>query len=387
MNQFLSKREKKEALDLLVQCIETVTVNPDGNEEGLALWLRDRIEQDGVSARVQPVAPGRANVIARLAGRSDGPALLLNGHLDTVPFGNRANWRTDPGTAVEKDGWLYGRGTSDMKSGLCAALSALLRLAREGFTPERDILFAGTADEETGGLGAMTLMNDESIGEISGILIGEPTGGALSVAAKGTLWLEFDIAGKSSHAAYPDEGINAVEVALAIYREVQSLVQENAKTHARLSPPTCTLTQLHGGEKVNMVPDRCVMTLDIRTLPGTAHDALIEQVRQMLAGRELQCGFRTDMRVTNDRMAVSTDEGDPLITSFSEVVREMTGQAPAMTASNFFSDASIFRRKWNVPVLLYGPGLAEQAHKPNERVELEKYFEAIEGYYRFLKTV
>ena len=141
MSTLTSQLQRDQELKLLGDVIGITTVNPDGDEKVLANFIASYLEDTGCFVDIIEFAEGRANVIAKLKGRERGNALMLNGHLDTVPFGNLEGWETPPDKATVKNGILYGRGSSDMKSGLCAALYAFRQLAIEGFEPKNDIIF------------------------------------------------------------------------------------------------------------------------------------------------------------------------------------------------------------------------------------------------------
>lgn len=384
MLQHISNVQKDEALKLLCDAIGIVTVNPNGEEKLLADFIASYLQGTGCTVTVQEFAPNRANIIATIKGRTNQKALLINGHLDTVPFGNTDGWNTAPDKAVIRGDTLYGRGASDMKSGLCAALHAFCMLAAEGFVPEHDIIFAGTADEETDGVGAQAIVNSGLLNNVGHIIIGEPTGNQISVASKGTLWCEFSICGKTSHGAYPWEGINAAEVAYELFTEIKKSIGE--ASHPYLSAPTCTLTKIQGGVKVNMVPDACNMTLDIRTVPSVCHNELLAQVNRLIAGLQQQFGgLKIEYQVLTNRMAVEISPHNSLVEELSNTVQEVCGVKPQLTGTGFFSDASIFLKDYDLPTVLFGPGESSEAHKPNECVSIKNYFDAIECYYHFMK--
>ena len=173
---------------------------------------------------------GRANVLARIPGRTHTKAPLLNGHLDTVPHGG--GWSSSAGAATQRDGKIYGRGASDMKSGLAALLYAFWDFARSGKAPRRDVLFAGICDEESGGLGACALAESGALNGVSSIVIGEPTELGMGLAAKGCLWLRLQVRGRTSHGAYPQRGINAIEGAFAFARALQADIAGQAEPSA-----------------------------------------------------------------------------------------------------------------------------------------------------------
>jgi succinyl-diaminopimelate desuccinylase len=384
MSTLTSHIQRDQALKLLSDVIGIITVNPEGEEKVLANFIASYLEDTGCFIEIEEFAEGRSNIIAKLKGRESGNALMLNGHLDTVPFGNLEGWETPPDKATVKNGILYGRGSSDMKSGLCAALYSFRQLVLEGFMPKNDIIFLGTGDEESLGLGAQAALERGLLEDVGRIIIGEPTDNGISVASKGTLWLEFTVSGKTSHGAYPWEGVNAAEIAYELFDQIRSLIGSDA--HKYLSNPTCTLTKIQGGVKANMVPDMCTMTIDIRTVPGIIHDQFLKKVDELTIRIEkLHHGSKIEYNILTNRMAVELQAVHPLVQELSEAVQNVSGSKPKLTGTGFFSDASIFLKEYNIPTVLFGPGESSEAHKPNEKLSLEKYFESVECYYDFLK--
>lgn len=383
--RILSKQiQKEEALKLLRDVIGIKTINPDGDEKVLGEFIASYLHEKGCPAQILEFADKRANVIAILKGQDKGNTLLLNGHLDTVPFGDLKGWETHPDIATVKNGFLYGRGSSDMKGGLCAALYAFAQLAMEGFQPRNDIIFLGTGDEESLGLGAQKILENGLLDDVGKIIIGEPTGNGISIASKGTLWLEFIISGRTCHGAYPWEGVNAVEIAYELFGGIRKLIGEDS--HKYLSNPTCTITKIQGGVKANMIPDKCTMTLDIRTVPSIKHNQLLKLVDKIIENtEELNPGSKINYSILTNRMAVEIDPEHSLVQQLSQSVQNVCGSKPMLTGTGFFSDASIFLRKYNIPTVLFGPGESSEAHKPNEKLSLDKYFESVECYYDFLK--
>jgi succinyl-diaminopimelate desuccinylase len=141
------------ALRLLTECVQLPTVNPPGNEKLAADWLAEELERKGFSPRVDDLGGNRANIVTVLRGTGEKPALVFNGHLDVVPVGDTP-WTHDPFGGVRVNGRLYGRGTSDMKSGLMAMVMAVDALKQAGVHLKGDLILSGVADEETGALGA-----------------------------------------------------------------------------------------------------------------------------------------------------------------------------------------------------------------------------------------
>lgn len=365
------------AVELLKELLTIRSVNGRDDEGAVAEYLCKYFEKSGISAHIQRIDATHANVLAELEGESGAP-IFWNGHLDTVPYGDTGEWKTDPAVPVERDGFLYDRGASDMKSGLAAMVYALCEYKKSGHPVPRTIRFLGTCDEEKGGIGAREILKEVPETSIGTLLIGEPTGCRLGVAQKGCLWLEIEAHGKTSHGAYPQEGCNAVEQAMALAGEIETYVK--SFTHPVLGASTAQVTQISGGVAPNMTPDTCRILMDIRMTPGLTSQMVVGQAEAFAAARSVTSEekFRVSCRIVNDRRAIEIGESHPLVKQLSKGL-EKKGLPVETTGINFFTDASILvEHKLDAAVLLFGPGEAGMAHKPNERVEIEKYQKSIQ---------
>lgn len=383
IDRSLNKSERNEALSLLTDVLNINTVNPPGNEGILASYIAKYLYGTGVEIQKLPVATDRFNIIATVKGRKSDNILVLNGHLDTVPYGDCEQWQTPPDKAVIAEGKVYGRGASDMKSGLCAALFAFKQMAEEGLTPDNSLIFVGTVDEEIYGSGAEALVSSGMLNNAGGIIIGEPTSNGICLASKGALWLEIIVKGRAAHGAQPVDGINAIECAYLFSQKIPLAI--NVKSHKFLTSSTCAVTGLTGGIKVNMIPDRAILTIDMRFLPPDNSRSIIGEIHAMAKEFEASCpGLSIEIGVLNQREPVDTDENEDLVKSFAESIFHATGKNPGFTGANYFSDASVFRKYKNIPIILFGPGDSHQAHGPNENVMIEDYFASIICYKYFL---
>ncbi len=366
---------------LLNDLLRIPTANPPGNERALATFIAEHLRDTPCEVSCQDVAEGRANVTAILRGKSRENALLLNGHLDTVPFG--AGWDTDPIEPVRDGDWLRARGASDMKSGLAAMLYAFRQFALGGKQPERDVIFLGTADEEAYGLGAHAAGKAGLLAHVGTAIIGEPTGNRIGVASKGVLWLQVQAAGRTCHGAYPDRGINAVRLAVSLADGIESLLA--GQRHPLLGNSTCTITQISGGIKINMVPDACDMLLDIRATPGVDQDGLLQDALGLAEMLErAHPGARITLTALTNRPPVLAEADGAAVRRLGEIVGGVTGRQAEHTGTAFFSDASVFCRYKAAEYILFGPGESDQAHQPNERVSLAQYRQAVAVYQQVL---
>jgi len=368
----------KEAVQLLKDLLAIPSVNGRDDEGKMAEYLCEYFKAAGLASFVQRLDETHANVIAVLEGGEENPPVLWNGHLDTVPYGERAEWESDPAVPAERDGFLYARGASDMKSGLAAMVYALCACKKSGARVPRTIRFIGTCDEEKNGLGARGILKEGLLGSAAELLIGEPTGCRMGVAQKGCLWLEMEVSGRTSHGAYPEEGCNAVEEAAALAGDIRDYV--TSYIHPVLGASTAQITQIQGGVAPNMTPDACTLLMDIRMVPGLTKDMILAEAKRLAEerGRLAKGLFRAEFHVKNDRRAIETAPEHSFAERLSRCI-EKNGLKTELTGINYFTDASILAA--DAPekaVLLFGPGEPGMAHKPNERVELARYEKAIE---------
>lgn len=367
----------KKSIALLKEILAIPSVNGADNEGAVAEFIANYLKEKHIDAFVQQIDETHANIIAKLEGKSS-ETVVWNGHLDTVPYGNTEEWNTDPSIPVEKNGRIYARGASDMKSGLAAMVYLLGEIGESGEKPEQTILFLGTCDEEKSGLGAEKILEEIDLSSGSLLLIGEPTGCKLGVAQKGCIWAQLNISGKTSHGAYPEEGYNAVEYGMKIVRRIKKWVTEYE--HRLLGTATAQITMIQGGIAPNMTPDFAEILLDIRTVPGISAEDVEKKIKKICREEveETNGEVKFEVRIKNARRAIEITEEERWLKEFKAYLKQ-NGAETEEIGINYFTDASILTKKESeIPVLLFGPGEPRLAHKPNEFVELEKYEKYIE---------
>ena len=359
-----------------MEILKIPTVNGKDSERELAVFLRDFLKDCGVNAAIQEIDSKHANVVGVLEGKSK-ETVIWNGHLDTVPYGKIGEWTTEPSVPIKKNGCIYARGASDMKSGLAAMAYVLGNMKNKGIVPSHTIFFCGTCDEEKGGLGATHLVESQMLGEPKLLLIGEPTGLRPGTAQKGCIWLQMKLHGRTSHGAYPGQGINAVEYGIRIFEDLKKYLEEYR--HEILGTSTCQITMAKGGIVPNMTPDTAELILDIRVVPGITTQMVNEWVQNIIDrySQETDGGLKVEVQVKNDRQALETDGKNPWLRKLQWEL-ELRELPKERLGINYFTDASILIKEIpDTPVLLCGPGQPEMAHKPNEYVEVEKYLQYI----------
>lgn len=367
-----------EAKKVLFDVLAIKSVNHCDDEGKVAEYLRDYLMEAGIEAQVQRIDETHGNLIAFIPGENHDKHVVWNGHIDTVPYGDLKEWNTDPAVPVEIDGKIYARGTSDMKSGIAAMAYTLASIVKSGKKPAYDITLIGTCDEEKNGLGASELLKAGLFPQVDEVLIGEPTGLDIGIAQKGCLWLEILIYGKTSHGAYPEQGVSAIEYGVAIANRMKAYV--TAASHPILGHATAHMTQISGGIAPNMTPDRCSILMDMRLVPGQSKDDVLDflgAIAQEYAA-ETDGLLRVEWDVKNYRDAVSTDSKDPFTVGLQRCI-EAHGVTPEHIGINYFTDGSLLLlANPDLKILLFGAGEAAVCHKPNEYVILEKYEKSIE---------
>ena len=374
-NMYIERGNK--SIALLKEILAIPSVNGADNEGAVAEFIANYLKEKHIDAFVQQIDETHANIIAKLEGKSS-ETVVWNGHLDTVPYGSTEEWNTDPSIPVEKNGRIYARGASDMKSGLAAMVYLLGEIGESGEKPEQTILFLGTCDEEKSGLGAEKILEEIDLSSGSLLLIGEPTGCNLGVAQKGCIWAQLNISGKTSHGAYPEEGCNAVEYGMKIVCRIKKWVTEYE--HRVLGTATAQVTMIQGGIAPNMTPDFAEILLDIRTVPGISAEDVEKKIKKICREEveETNGEVKFEVRIKNARRAIEIAEEERWLKEFKAYLKQ-NGAETEEIGINYFTDASILTKKESeIPVLLFGPGEPRLAHKPNEFVELEKYEKYIE---------
>lgn len=330
--------------------------------ERLAQWLEPLGYE--VDLRAIPGHPDKANLVATL-GRGPG-GLVLSGHTDTVPYDDQ-RWRSDPFTLTERDGRLYGLGTSDMKSFLALAIEAARDL-RAGDLKAPLVLLA-TADEESGMEGAKALVEDgRTLGRRA--IIGEPTNLRPARMHKGVMMESVRLIGRSGHSSNPALGVSALDAMAKVLNVLIAWRGELAERYSdgrfEVPSPTLNLGCIHGGDNPNRICAESTLQIDLRPLPGMSNEELRAELRQRLE-RELDF-FAGQLEITSlfpGQEAVETPETADIV----QAARELTGEEPGAVA---FGTEAPYLASLGTDVIVLGPGDIAQAHQPDEYLQLAR---------------
>jgi acetylornithine deacetylase/succinyl-diaminopimelate desuccinylase-like protein len=349
--------------------------DPAGGEARVADFLAARGAAAGLDADFLDVLPGRRNVLLRLTPpRRVRRRVLLAPHLDTVGVIGGHTALFDP---VVRGARLHGRGACDTKGSVAAMLTALLELAAKPGRPRAtEIVFAGLVDEENLQSGSRALVRARFRADLA--IVGEPTRLKVVTAHKGDLWLTLETRGKAAHGAMPDLGRSAVR---EMARVVEALEGDYAaeiarRSHPLLGRPTLNVGVIRGGGQPNIVPDRCVIQADRRTLPGETHAGVQRELRAFLAARGLRARVSDQKGVPEP--AMETDPALPLVREFMAAAN-----SPEPRGVHYFCDAAVLAAG-GIPGVVFGPGDIAQAHTADEWVALPQLARATAILGRFL---
>lgn len=345
------------------------TINPPGAEGACVAHLMGVLEAAGFACTLQPIGEGRANLLARI-GRRDAPGLMFTGHVDTVPLGAKP-WSAAPFGEI-KNGRLYGRGSSDMKSGVAAFVVAAVARAK-ALAEGPEVTLAITAGEETGCDGAAAMVASDLLPKAAALLVGEPTGNLPMIGHKGALWLKAETSGVTAHGSMPELGDNAVyKAARAIARLAD--FDFNVARHPVLGPPTLNVGKVTGGLNINSVPDHAEILVDVRTIPGMDHGALRDGLTGLI-------GEAAAVTTLFDLGGVWTEPDAPWAARAIAIACAILGEPFKPQSAPFFTDASVLTPALgHPPTIILGPGETAQAHQTDEYAELAKIDAAVEIY-------
>jgi len=418
---------------LLAELIALPSVNPaflpahhpKAGEKSVADFLASVAARAGLEVEFQPVLPGRSNVIARLPPRGKiRRTLLLAPHLDTV------NADDSQFVPRRKDGRLHGRGASDTKGSVAAMLTALCELAEAKSRPvETEIVFAGLIDEENAQAGSRALVGSARVPRAeSGVapdsskkqtdliekpgeksfrrdaengtpeacappngnfipmkaalaIVGEPTRLQVVTAHKGSLWLKLETRGRAAHGSAPQLGQNAVhEMARIVdWLETDYAARLRRRRHPLLGSGTVSVGMISGGTQPNIVPDRCSITIDRRTLPGETETGVCREITALLRAKKLSA------KISSTKLApclpLETNPKLPLVRQF---LRSAGQRRPA--GVDFFCDAAVLSAG-SIPSVAFGPGDIAQAHTADEWISLDSLERGKNLLLNFLKSL
>lgn len=352
---------------LLADLVAIDSVNPSlvtgaAGEAEIARFIAGWMEREGLEVHLEEVLPGRPNVVAVARGTGGGRSLLLNGHIDTVGVEGMAA----PHEPRIEGGRLYGRGGYDMKGGVAAAMMATARATEHSLAG--DVIFTAVMDEEHAGLGTAAVVERW---RADAALVAEPTELELAVAHKGFVWFEVETWGVAAHGSRPHLGVDAIVQMgrlLAEIGELDARLQAEPR-HPLLGGGSVHASIISGGRELSTYPERCLLSLERRTIPGQDAAGAEAELRDLAA--RLGAGnpsFRAEIRRGLERAPLETAPDHPFVAATRAAVERVLGRPASATGVSYWSDAATLAQA-GMPTLLFGP-TGEGAHAAEECVDL-----------------
>ena len=411
----LRELKKDEIIELCSALVRAPSENPPGDVSLAADVARAWLSERGHDCEVHEPERGRINVLARFGEGK--PCLMLMGHLDVVPAGDRDRWGFDPFCGDIRDGRVLGRGATDMKGGVACIMAVYHALS--GLMDELggSLLLALVCDEETGGrLGAGWLAERGVFDGVDACLIAEPTSPRVAILGeRGICWLRLRAHGRPAHGSIPSLGLNAIEIMMkglealkdvekapvktpeevrAVLEEMEELVRSPydflglrgvKKALARIAYGffglgkeklrayveacksfTMNIGIIRGGTKVNIVPEACEAEVDVRVPHGASTSYVLSLVRRILSGLP----GRIEVEPIDTVEPSFTSPSEAICKALDRAVRDVVGRAPIHTLMPATTDGHYLRDR-GIPTVIYGPGLAHLAHAYDEYVPIE----------------
>jgi acetylornithine deacetylase len=358
---------RDELISLTADLVAIDSTNPDlvpggAGEAEIARFVAGWLEGAGLGTEVHELGPGRANVVAAANGSGGGRSLLLNAHLDVVGAGGmREPWMP----RIEGDR-LFGRGSYDMKASLAAIMLVGREAARHGL--RGDVIVTAVADEEFASIGVQDVVRRM---RADAAIVTEPTGLDLCVAHKGFVWLEVETRGVAAHGSLPDEGVDAIVKMGPVLTGLEALdrVLRSRPRHPLLGTGSVHASLIAGGQELSTYPDRCLLSIERRTIPGETTADIEGQVAAILArAGETDPAFRAEQRTLLVRDPFSVAEDEPIVALARRHLARVRGQEPRTVGAGGWMD-SAFLAAAGIPTVVLGPS-GEGAHADEEWVDL-----------------
>jgi len=384
--------------ELLKKLVRAETTAAKGELEAAKI-IAAEFSRSGIKAKINSWDKTRANVIARVKSGGHKKAILFACHLDVVGA-DEEKWKTPPFGGVERGGRIYGRGSADMKGGITAAVTAIRQIVESGAKLQGDIIFLAAAGEETDSCGTKRFIRNRGwMQNIAGVVIPEPTDFAVVTAHRGMLWLEVTTIGKAAHSSTPQLGINAIGLMQLVLAELESYKipyksypvpigqlrvsgpggpkfwSVGRTIGAGLGDCSMSVNTITGGKALNVVPDRCSIGIDFRTLPSQNHRDIISDIEKFFMKLKSKAPqFNAEVSIVREVKALETDSGSEFVRDFCAAVGTKKTKAVGFT-----TDGPYFASP-GVPVVIFGPGEPEVCHKSNEYIEISAVEKAVEYY-------
>jgi len=368
---------KNRLIKTIKKLISFDSQNPPGDERQIAGFVGAYLKNLGFKIKTYTFSAGRVNILATLSARKNTQSLLLTPHLDTVPAGK--SWKKSPLEAKIIGNKIYGLGTTDCKGNLACALEAINSIVEDGVKLDYNLIFAATADEESGSsLGLIPLLERKILKADAAVVL-DADDFEIVVTQKGLMHLKVSLKGKKAHGAYPWLGTNAIDIAARIIMDLKNR-NKNYTKNKYLREPTINVGTIKGGDKVNVVSDWCEFELDFRFLPGQSEKERLNFLRKTIS--QYTKNYKIEIQGIQNPYRI--DPHHPLVSSLVSAMKSL-GIKPRLSGSEGATVITFFKAQ-NIPAIATGFGKEGCAHIADEYACLSSLYNGARVLEVFLKN-
>jgi len=378
---------KKRLIKLTQKLIQINSENPPGDESNIAGFVKNYLDKIGLKTKIYEFKKKRSNVVAHLLGRNKKYSLLITPHLDTVPAGE--SWHFSPFQGKIYRGRIYGLGATDCKGNLASSLEAINSIVEDGIVLDYNLIFTATADEESGsGLGLIPLL-DKGILHPDAAVVLDSDDFNIIITQKGLIHLKVKIQGRKAHGAYPWQGINAIDIAIDILKELKAHKFIYIR-NKYLRQPTLNIGTIKGGDRVNVVADWCEFELDVRFLPGMSEGAILKYIQGVIQ-KHVQKFFRKSgmpqnaakIEIEGIQKPYWINKNQPLVKYLTMAAKKLKVQQ-RIKGSEGATTITFFQEK-DIPAVATGVGCQGCAHIADEYVKIDNLYKGAMVLEEFIK--
>lgn len=357
----------KTVIDILKDLIKINSTNPPGNERDVVEYIKSLYKGYDNMKEIEH-GGNRSSLVIDIKGKSD-EIVAFVGHIDTVPVPDPLKWTYDPFTGTVVGDLIYGRGSSDMKSGAACMIYTGLHFIESNIVPNKNIRLIFTADEESTGLGVKSVLEAGLINDVTSIIVPENTDECIVIKEKGALWIRTKIYGKSAHGARPDLGLNSIQIMYELVESIRPFVESYCGDKL-LGNSSVSLNKIKGGEKTNIIADYCEAEIDIRTNPDLDNQIIIDYINKQIERLTNKYkGLKVETEVLTNRPALQIDEDHYFVSGFKKVLNEL-GYESKIKGVNYFTDLSLTLPVVYKPFIIFGPGFEALGHQVDENASI-----------------
>lgn len=375
--------QKNQKIEWLQDIVKMETIN--GNEKIVAKYIQNKLKQVNISTELIQYADNRSNLVATIKKGNSDKVLGLTGHMDVVDPGDTSDWKYPPFSAIIEGNKLYGRGSTDMKSGLMAMVIAMIELQEEQKEFNGTIKLLATVGEEVGELGAEQLTNLGYVDDLDGLIVGEPSNYNLVYTHMGSINYTVTSEGKEAHSSMPQEGYNALNHLIDFSYHINQKMDEISSNYVNeeLGSTIHNITIMNGGKQVNSIPNFASLQGNIRSIPEFSNDDIIKVLQDTVDELNKNQPYKLNLTIDYNKLSVKANKQSELI----EVIQQQFDEPLPLIGIGATTDTAEFIKSSNsFDFVVFGPGKSTLPHQVNEYVDIDNYLDMIDKYKQIMLT-